>query len=162
MFSNLSWYEIAIVLLVALFIFGDKLPKAISDGLRMLRNLRRMARNATADLSRELGTDIQLEDLHPKTFIRKHVLSEADQDELLRPLKAISDDMTRHTRGLGQDFEDLTRQARTTAEEIKRVTETDRGGAVTSLPADPTGPPPAVAPRPASAAEPRASYDDVT
>ena len=38
-----------------------------------------MARNATSDLSRELGTDIQLEDLHPKTFIRKHLLSEEDE-----------------------------------------------------------------------------------
>ena len=37
---------------------------------------------ATADLSRELGTDIQLEDLHPKAFIRKHLLSEEDEQAL--------------------------------------------------------------------------------
>ena len=48
-----------------------------------------MARNATGDLSRELGTDIQLEDLHPKAFLRKHLLSEADEAALRRPLQDI-------------------------------------------------------------------------
>jgi sec-independent protein translocase protein TatB len=79
-FENLGWPELVLLILVGLFIFGpDKLPKAISDGLKFVRNLRAMASNATADLSREIGTDIKLEDLHPKSFIRKHVLSEEDQ-----------------------------------------------------------------------------------
>jgi sec-independent protein translocase protein TatB len=69
------------------------LPKAISDGVRMLRQLREMARNATSDLSRELGTDIQLEDLNPKTFLRKHVLSEDDEATLRKPLQNIYDDL---------------------------------------------------------------------
>ncbi|HEV7708735.1 MAG TPA: preprotein translocase subunit TatB, partial [Asanoa sp.] len=73
MFENLNWWEIGLLVLVALLIFGDKLPNVISDGLKMVRNLRKMASNATGDLSRELGTDIQLEDLHPKAFIRKHL-----------------------------------------------------------------------------------------
>jgi sec-independent protein translocase protein TatB len=82
------------MILVGLFIFGpDKLPKAISDGVRMLRQLREMARNATGDLSRELGTDIQLEDLHPKTFLRKHLLSEDDEAALRKPLQGIYDDL---------------------------------------------------------------------
>jgi sec-independent protein translocase protein TatB len=59
----------------------------------MLRQLREMARNATGDLSRELGTDIQLEDLNPKTFLRKHVLSEDDEAALRRPLQGIYDDL---------------------------------------------------------------------
>ena len=77
----------------ALLIFGERLPKVISDGLRMLRNLRDMARNATGDLSRELGTDIQLEDLHPKAFIRKHLLSEEDEAALRKPLQGVYDDL---------------------------------------------------------------------
>lgn len=80
MFDNLGWPEVVVLIIVGLFIFGpDKLPKAVSDGLRFLRNVRAMARNATSDLSRELGTDLELEDLNPRTFIRKHVLSDEDQ-----------------------------------------------------------------------------------
>src|SRR3712207_7174180 len=92
--ENIGGWELIVLVLVGLFIFGpDKLPKAISDGLRMLRQLREMARNATGDLSRELGTDIQLEDLHPKTFLRKHLLSEEDEAALRKPLQGMYDDL---------------------------------------------------------------------
>jgi sec-independent protein translocase protein TatB len=92
--ENIGGWELIVVILVGLFIFGpDKLPKAISDGVRMIRQLREMARNATGDLSRELGTDIQLEDLNPKTFLRKHVLSEDDEAALRKPLQGIYDDL---------------------------------------------------------------------
>lgn len=106
-FSNLNWYNVVILLLLALFVFGDKLPQIIADGLRLLRNLRRMAQNATSDLSRELGTDVRLEDLHPKAFVRKHLLSEEDQEKLLQPLKGVSEDVVRQTRGLQQELRDL-------------------------------------------------------
>src|SRR5690242_1594838 len=92
--ENIGGWELLVVILVGLFIFGpDKLPKAISDGVRMLRQLREMARNATGDLSRELGTDIQLEDLNPKTFLRKHVLSEDDEATLRKPLEGIYNEL---------------------------------------------------------------------
>ena len=79
-FFGINGWEFLVLALLAMFIFGpDKLPKAISDGVRMLRNLRDMARNATTDLSRELGTEISLEDLNPKALIRKHILSEEDE-----------------------------------------------------------------------------------
>jgi sec-independent protein translocase protein TatB len=92
--ENIGGWELIAVILVGLFIFGpDKLPKAISDGVRMLRQLREMARNATGDLSRELGTNIELEDLNPKTFLRKHVLSEDDEATLRKPLQGIYDDL---------------------------------------------------------------------
>lgn len=103
MFDSIGWWEMLGLLLVAMFVFGpDRLPKAISDGVRMLRQLREMARNATGDLSRELGTDIQLEDLHPKAFVRKHLLSEEDEAVLRRPF----DDLYREVRG-GADSLDL-------------------------------------------------------
>lgn len=111
MFNNLSWVEIAALLLLALFIFGDRLPQVISDGLRLLRNLRRMARNATSDLSRELGTDIQLEDLNPKTFIRRHVLSDSEQQALLKPLQGISEELREQVRGLASDLQEVATEA---------------------------------------------------
>ena len=86
MFANLNVWEIGALLLLALFIFGpERLPKAISDAVRVIRTVRNMARNATADLSKELGTEVRIEDLHPKTFIRKHLLSEEDEATLRRP-----------------------------------------------------------------------------
>ena len=88
MFENLGWWEIAMLALLGLFIFGpDRLPKVIGDAARFLRTVRTMARNATAELREELGTDIELEDLHPKTFVRKHLFSEEDEEALRRPLR---------------------------------------------------------------------------
>jgi sec-independent protein translocase protein TatB len=91
--ENIGGWELIVIVLVGLFIFGpDKLPKAINDGLRMLRTVRNMARNATGDLSRELGTQVELEDLNPKTFLRKHLLSEEDEAALRKPLQDIYSD----------------------------------------------------------------------
>lgn len=88
MFDNLNWWEIALLGLLALFIFGpDRLPKVIGDAARFLRTVRSMARNATTELREELGTDIDLEDLNPKTFVRKHLFSEDDEEAIRRPLR---------------------------------------------------------------------------
>jgi sec-independent protein translocase protein TatB len=99
-FDNLNGWEFFGLLLVALLIFGDRLPKVITDGLRMLRNLRQMASNATGDLSRELGTDIKIEDLNPKTFVRKHLLSEEDEQAFRKPFQGVLDDVKRETDSL--------------------------------------------------------------
>jgi sec-independent protein translocase protein TatB len=102
-FSNLNWWEIAVLALIGLFIFGpERLPKVISDAVRTIRSVRDMARNATNDLSRELGTEVKLEDLHPKTFIRKHLLSEEDEAALRRPF----DDAYQQVKGLADDVND--------------------------------------------------------
>ena len=100
MLGNLNGWEFIVLALLALFIFGpERLPKLVSDGIRLLRRVRTMARNATQDLSRELGTEVTLEDLNPKTFIRKHVLSDEEQAALRRPL----DDLARDVRGIGSE-----------------------------------------------------------
>jgi sec-independent protein translocase protein TatB len=107
MFSNLNMWEIIALALIGLFIFGpERLPKVIGDGMRMLRGLRAMARNATDDLSRELGTEVRIEDLHPKTFIRKHLLSEEEEANLRRPF----DDITRDVRGVASDVDSAARR----------------------------------------------------
>ncbi|AVT30094.1 MULTISPECIES: preprotein translocase subunit TatB [unclassified Plantactinospora] len=111
MFENLNWWEIGALLLVALLIFGDRLPNVISDGLRMLRNLRNMARNATGDLSRELGTDIQLEDLHPKAFIRKHLLSEEDEQAIRKPLEGTFEKLRSDLTDVRREVDDVAASA---------------------------------------------------
>lgn len=111
MFQNLNWWEIGGLLLLALLIFGERLPKVIGDGLRMLRGLRAMAQNATADLSRELGTDIQLQDLHPKAFIRKHLLSEDDEEAIRKPLQGLFEDVKSDINGVKSDLDDVAAAA---------------------------------------------------
>jgi sec-independent protein translocase protein TatB len=104
MFENLNWWEIGALLMLALLIFGERLPKVLGDGLKMLRGLRAMAQNATTDLSRELGTDIQLQDLHPKAFIRKHLLSEEDEEAIRKPLQGLFDDVKQDLNGVKNDL----------------------------------------------------------
>ncbi|MDG4793573.1 preprotein translocase subunit TatB [Micromonospora sp. WMMD1082] len=137
MFENLNVWEVGALLLLALLIFGDRLPAVISDGLRMVRNLRNMARSATSDLSKELGTDIQLEDLHPKAFIRKHLLSEEDEQALRKPLQGVYDDLRADVTGVHNELKDVANAA-----DPRR-------------PGTSSAPPAAPAPR-------AASYDEVT
>ncbi|MFC3504177.1 preprotein translocase subunit TatB [Micromonospora krabiensis] len=139
MFENLNWWEIGALLLLALLIFGDRLPAVINDGLRLVRNLRNMARNATGDLSRELGTDIQLEDLHPKAFIRKHLLSEEDEQAIRKPLQGVYDNLRADVTAVHNDLKDVAAAA-----------DLRSGGRSTTA----TGGAPAPAPR--------TSYDDAT
>jgi sec-independent protein translocase protein TatB len=109
--ENLNGWELVALLLVALFIFGDRLPKVLGDGMRMVRRLRGMAQGATADLSRELGTDIQLEDLHPKAFIRKHLLSEEDEAAIRKPLQTLLDDVKQDLNGVKTEITDVAKAA---------------------------------------------------
>jgi sec-independent protein translocase protein TatB len=133
-FENLNWWEFLALLMLALLIFGDRLPKVIADGLRMLRNLRSMARNATTDLSRELGTDIQLEDLNPKAFLRKHLLSEEEEEALRRPLRAVYDDVRSDVSAVQADLRDVAE----TAKSAKPVSRPQTGDATRALDADAT------------------------
>jgi sec-independent protein translocase protein TatB len=104
--ENLDGWKLIVLVLLGIFIFGpDKLPKAIADGVKMLRTLRDMARNATGDLSRELGTDIQLEDLNPKTLIRKHLLSEDDERALRKPLDDLFQDVKGDLKGVQNELQ---------------------------------------------------------
>ena len=106
--ENLNSWHLLVLALIGIFIFGpDRLPKAIAEGVRMLRNVRNMARNATSDLSRELGTEITLEDLHPKTLLRKHLLSEEDEQALRRPLEDLYRDVKNDVTGIGGEARDV-------------------------------------------------------
>ena len=84
MFNNLGWPELAFLVVLALFIFGpDRLPKVAADAGRMLRQIRQMAQNASQDIKAELGPemgDIDLADLNPRRFVRKHLFEDLDGD----------------------------------------------------------------------------------
>ena len=78
--------EFIALAVIALLVAGpEKLPRYAADAARMLRQLRRMANDARAEVSRELGpefNDINLADLNPRTLVRKHLIEPLDLDDL--------------------------------------------------------------------------------
>jgi sec-independent protein translocase protein TatB len=79
---DLSITKLLVLAIIAVVIFGpDQLPKLASQAGRALRELRRMADGAQADLREGLGpefSDFDLADLHPRNFVRKHLLDGFD------------------------------------------------------------------------------------
>lgn len=77
---DLSIPKLLILAVIALVIFGPKeLPKIASQAGRALRDLRRIAEGAKNDLREGLGpefADLELEDLHPKRFVQKHLFDD--------------------------------------------------------------------------------------
>ncbi|HTP16430.1 MAG TPA: sec-independent translocase [Streptosporangiaceae bacterium] len=81
---DLSFLKIAVLGVLALVIFGpEQLPKIAANAGRMLRELRRMAEGAKADLQQGLGPEFQdfdLNDLNPRSFVRKHLFDDPADD----------------------------------------------------------------------------------
>jgi sec-independent protein translocase protein TatB len=79
---DLSVSNLLILGVLALILFGpDQLPKMAGQAGRALRDLRRIAESAKADLQEGLGPefrDFDITDLHPKNFVRKHLWDEFD------------------------------------------------------------------------------------
>jgi sec-independent protein translocase protein TatB len=78
--------EVIVIAVVALFVVGpERLPKYAAEAGRMLRQLRRMAKQASATVREELGpdfADVELADLHPRRFVRKHLFEDLDDDDV--------------------------------------------------------------------------------
>jgi sec-independent protein translocase protein TatB len=83
-FCNLGFAEILVLAVLGLVIFGpERLPKALKDAGRMLRELRTMARGAATDLKAELGpemADLDLRSLHPRRFVENALFGDDDDD----------------------------------------------------------------------------------
>jgi sec-independent protein translocase protein TatB len=79
---DLSITKLLVLAVLALVIFGpEQLPKMAQQLGRSLRDLRRLADKAKTDLQDGLGpefADFDLADLHPRTFVRKHLLDDLD------------------------------------------------------------------------------------
>jgi sec-independent protein translocase protein TatB len=79
---DLSIEKILVLVVLGLIIFGpDQLPKIAGQAGKALRDLRRIAESAKADLTEGLGPefrDFDITELHPKNFVRKHLWDEFD------------------------------------------------------------------------------------
>ncbi len=85
MFENLGWGEIAVLLVLALFVFGpERLPTLAAEAGRGLRKVRTYVKGMTDDLKTELGPelgDVDLASLNPRTFVAKHLLADDDDED---------------------------------------------------------------------------------
>ncbi len=81
---DLSIPKLLVLAVIALIVFGpNELPKIASQAGRALRDLRRIAEGAKNDLREGLGpefADLELEDLHPKRFVQKHLFDDLNGD----------------------------------------------------------------------------------
>jgi sec-independent protein translocase protein TatB len=77
---DLSLTKLLVLAVIALVVFGpNELPKIAAQAGRALRDLRRIAEGAKADLREGLGPefhDFDFEDLNPRRFVQKHLLDE--------------------------------------------------------------------------------------
>src|SRR3954453_7284099 len=82
--------ELAVIAFVAVLVFGpDKLPDFARQAGRMVKSLRSFANHARDELREELGpeyADLDLRDLDPRAFVKKHIMeamNDIDDDERL-------------------------------------------------------------------------------
>lgn len=82
MFDHVGWSELIVLAIVGLVVLGpDRLPKAAADAAKWLRELRKMARNATQDIKAELGpemADLDLASLHPRRIMSSALWDDDD------------------------------------------------------------------------------------
>jgi sec-independent protein translocase protein TatB len=85
---DLSLTKLLVLAVIALVVFGPyELPKIAQQAGRALRDLRRIAEGAKADLREGLGPEFQdfdFEDLNPRRFVQKHLLD--DMADASKPL----------------------------------------------------------------------------
>jgi len=80
---DLSLTKLLVLAVIALVVFGPhELPKIAQQAGRALRDLRRIAEGAKADLREGLGPEFQdfdFDDLNPRRFVQKHLLDDMDR-----------------------------------------------------------------------------------
>jgi sec-independent protein translocase protein TatB len=81
---DLSPLKLLVLAVIALVVFGpNELPKMAAKAGKALRELRRIAEGAKSDLRDGLGpefADFDVEDLNPRRFVQKHLLSDLNGD----------------------------------------------------------------------------------
>jgi sec-independent protein translocase protein TatB len=91
---DLSFTKLLVLAVIAVVIFGpDQLPRVAAQAGRALRDLRRLAEGASNDLREGLGpefSDFDITDLHPKNFVRKHLMEGFDSDETPIPQPTVT------------------------------------------------------------------------
>jgi sec-independent protein translocase protein TatB len=92
-FLDLNFTKLLVLGVIALIVFGpDRLPVMAAQAGRALRELRKWLDGAKSELQENLGPEfsqLDLGDLNPKSFVRKHLIEEITGDGVIR--NAIAD-----------------------------------------------------------------------
>lgn len=95
---NIGGGEIIGLLLLGMILIGpDRMPSVAADAAKFLIKLKNIAQNATNELKENLGPgyeDLQVKDLHPKAFIKKHIGDVIDKSDFdMKPKPKIDPDL---------------------------------------------------------------------
>jgi sec-independent protein translocase protein TatB len=95
---NIGAGEILGLFVIGVILVGpDKLPNLAADAARILIRVKKLAQTATNELKDNLGPgyeDLQVKDLHPKTFIKKHIGDVIDKNDFeIKPKPKIDPDL---------------------------------------------------------------------
>jgi sec-independent protein translocase protein TatB len=92
-FLDLNFTKLLVLGVIALIVFGpERLPVVAAQAGRMLRELRRLLDGAKSELQENLPPEfsqLDLADLNPRRFVRKHLMEEITGDGVIR--NAIAD-----------------------------------------------------------------------
>ena len=85
MFFDFGAGEILGLAVLAIILVGpERLPNLAVDAAKLVKKIRNISQNLTADLRQNLGPgfeDLQPSDLHPKKFIKKQIASALDEED---------------------------------------------------------------------------------
>lgn len=114
---DLSVGKLLVLVVIGIIVFGPReLPRIAQQAGRALRDLRRIAQSATADLREGLGPEFQdfdFEDLNPRRFVQKHLLDDAQP--LLDELKSTSNGLLGTANGTAANGASATANGTATA-----------------------------------------------
>ncbi len=93
---NIDAGELVVLVVLAVVLFGpEKMPQFARKAARVFVYLRDIANSAQTQLRQELGpeySDLQLTDLNPKTFVKKHLSAEIEAiEDAKRELMGVGD-----------------------------------------------------------------------
>ena len=87
MFLDLNFTKLLVLGVIALIVFGpERLPAMAAQAGRALRELRKMLDGAKSELQENLGPELSqldLADLNPRNFVRKHLIDEITGDGVI-------------------------------------------------------------------------------
>lgn len=87
MFLDLNFTKLLVLGVLALIIFGpDRLPTIAAQAGRAVRELRKLLDGAKSELQENLGPEfsqLDIADLNPRHFVRKHLIEEITGDGVI-------------------------------------------------------------------------------